>query len=409
MLNYKILQYKHKTLKDGTHPIILQIVSNEKPKRYSIVKSCFQDQWNVEKGGYNSKMPNYKVLNMLLTNVRSKVELILSDMAKIDKPFTFEAFDKYYKGINKPIGLYTFIETIIEELEKKGKIGNKNVYVDTLNALKGFKPSTNLQPEDIDYNFLVKFESFLVERGGSNGGISVRMRTLRAILNEAINRSYLHKDFYPFSTPQSKIGKYPISKLKSNFNPRGLSNDEIVSIKNFDSDLNSHLKLAHYYFLFSYFGGGMNFTDMAHLKWSHIMHNRINFSRKKTGHNFSVLISEPIQFILDHFNKNKEDKESYIFPILNNLIHISPQQKNDRIKKCLKQYNIDLKMIQVKLGIQSNLTSYVARHSFAQVLKSNGISNEIISQKLGHKDLKTTDYYLSKLSVDETDFADKVL
>lgn len=67
-------------------------------------------------------MPNYKVLNMLITNVRSKVELILSDMAKSDKPFTFEAFDKYYKGINKPIGLYSFIETIIEELEKKVKL-----------------------------------------------------------------------------------------------------------------------------------------------------------------------------------------------------------------------------------------------------------------------------------------------
>ncbi|MBK6822599.1 MAG: tyrosine-type recombinase/integrase [Saprospiraceae bacterium] len=42
------------------------------------------------------------------------------------------------------------------------------------------------------------------------------------------------------------------------------------------------------------------------------------------------------------------------------------------------------------MGIQDNLTSYSARHSFAQTLKNKGVSHEIISQKLGHADLKTT-------------------
>ncbi|MBK8641754.1 MAG: phage integrase SAM-like domain-containing protein [Saprospiraceae bacterium] len=42
----------------------------------------------------------------------------------------------------------------------KRRIGNKNVYLDTLRALKAYKSTNSLQPEDIDYNFLKGFEHF---------------------------------------------------------------------------------------------------------------------------------------------------------------------------------------------------------------------------------------------------------
>ncbi|HQX43461.1 MAG TPA: phage integrase SAM-like domain and Arm DNA-binding domain-containing protein, partial [Saprospiraceae bacterium] len=255
MLNSKILLYKHKTLKDGTHPVLLQIVHNEKPKRYTIGKTCMPNQWDIDKSSYTPKMPNYRLLNMILTKEKKKVDDIIIELENSGKPFTFELFDRLYKGTTKPKDLYEFIQgTLILELEEKGKSGNSNVYKDTLRALKSYKGNiAKLQLEDIDYNFLIGFEHFLIKRNCGYGGISVYMRTLRAIINAGINRGYLHKDSYPFTTTQGKTAKYDISKLKSAYNPRGLAIAEMVKIKNFDSDLNSHLRKAHFYFLFSYY------------------------------------------------------------------------------------------------------------------------------------------------------------
>lgn len=49
------------------------------------------------------------------------------------------------------------------------------------------------------------------------------------------------------------------------------------------------------------------------------------------------------------------------------------------------------------VGIEKNVTTYVARHSYATALRVNGISKEMIGQSLGHEDTKTTDIYLDDI------------
>jgi len=46
---------------------------------------------------------------------------------------------------------------------------------------------------------------------------------------------------------------------------------------------------------------------------------------------------------------------------------------------------------------------YWARHTYATVLKQSGESVEMISELLGHKDIKTTQIYLGKFSDDVKD------
>jgi integrase/recombinase XerD len=48
-------------------------------------------------------------------------------------------------------------------------------------------------------------------------------------------------------------------------------------------------------------------------------------------------------------------------------------------------------------GIDSALTSYVARHSFATNLKHKGISTDIISEAMGHQNIAITQTYLKEL------------
>ncbi|WP_369689225.1 tyrosine-type recombinase/integrase [Butyricimonas sp. Marseille-P3923] len=51
-----------------------------------------------------------------------------------------------------------------------------------------------------------------------------------------------------------------------------------------------------------------------------------------------------------------------------------------------------------------NIT-YVARHSFATVLRRSGVNVGIISESLGHTDLKTTQIYLDSFENEQIDEA----
>ena len=59
-----------------------------------------------------------------------------------------------------------------------------------------------------------------------------------------------------------------------------------------------------------------------------------------------------------------------------------------------QKYNSYLKEIADQAGIKKNLTSYVARHTFATtVTLSNGVPIESVSKMLGHTKISTTQIY----------------
>jgi integrase/recombinase XerD len=62
--------------------------------------------------------------------------------------------------------------------------------------------------------------------------------------------------------------------------------------------------------------------------------------------------------------------------------------------KKVQRINRYMKRMGTSLGIDSKLTTYSARHSFATVLKRSGAPIEFIRESLGHADIKTTATYL---------------
>ena len=80
-------------------------------------------------------------------------------------------------------------------------------------------------------------------------------------------------------------------------------------------------------------------------------------------------------------------------------------QKQNRIHKVLGQINGELKVLASELEIEADMTTYVARHSFASILKNYGVNVALISEMLGHTDLKTTQIYLDSFENDQIDEA----
>ncbi|MCM1198981.1 MAG: tyrosine-type recombinase/integrase [Clostridium sp.] len=80
------------------------------------------------------------------------------------------------------------------------------------------------------------------------------------------------------------------------------------------------------------------------------------------------------------------------------------QQKNRR-HKVISKVNDTLKAIGKELGISTKVTTYVARQSYATVLKRAGVSISIIKESLGHSSEKVTQIYLDSFENSQIDKA----
>ena len=152
----------------------------------------------------------------------------------------------------------------------------------------------------------------------------------------------------------------------------------------------------------------MNFTDIAFLKWENLDSNRLKYIRAKTGKTYNIGLLEPAIEILNYYEQFKKSKTNYVFPILNDT-HKTATQIDNRIAKMNKAINKQLKDIAKKTNIDFKLTTYVARHSYATIMKRGGISTSIISESLGHGNEKTTQVYLDSFENNVLDEASKTI
>lgn len=168
-----------------------------------------------------------------------------------------------------------------------------------------------------------------------------------------------------------------------------------------------YIQLSKDIFMFSYLCGGINFTDIANLTKANIIEGkRLHYIRQKTGKLIKIGLSEEAMKIIERY---ATESKGYLFPILNANLHKTPLQKQNRIHKILGKVNINLKLIAAQLGVEGNLTTYVARHSFASVLKKSGVNIALISEALGHSDIATTQIYLDSFDNEQIDAAMKNL
>ena len=111
--------------------------------------------------------------------------------------------------------------------------------------------------------------------------------------------------------------------------------------------------------------------------------------------------------IIAKYRKPEATPNDYVFPILDRKVHKTAIQIRDKVRKANKAANKALHRIREKSGIPIDLTTYVARHSYATVLKRPEVSTAIISESLGHSSEKVTQIYLDSFENSQIDEAMK--
>ena len=386
-MNISIVCLKSKVLATGESPLMVQIFKDGKRKYQSLGVSVNPAHWDFKRNKPKANCPNGEYLHQIVLNKVTELQKQVLTFKAADKDFTItNILNNKPKLTVKTVG--EFYTELIADFKQTGKTGNRRVYSGSLTSIKTFaKGRTNFLFSDIDVQWLQRYEKWLRSKGNRETTISVLFRTLRSAYNRAIEAKCTVRDNYPF-------GEFKVSKFNVTTSKRAISKQDILRIK--DVDLNNEsesIQLARDIFIFSYLSGGMNFTDIANLQPHNINEERLNYTRQKTGKNISIQLAPDATRIIDSY-RPVTLKSGYLFPILNGSKHTTPQSKANRIHKILGSTDTALKRIASLVGIKTNLTTYVARHSFATVLKHSGVNISMIGELLGHSDPATTQIYL---------------
>lgn len=408
MASIKVILYKHKKLLDGSHPILISVIKDRKRKTFSTGHSAFISEWNFKKKIPNSNHPNKANLTFRLTRIKTDINDIILLLENKKKPFTASDIVNTYLKKKSDLTFEDYCNQLIKSFKESGKNGNAIVYQSSLESVKDFVGSKKVQLDEIDYNFVKKYQDFLeskeitVKKGTKEeyrkkltvNGISFYLRTLRAIINKAIKEGLIDETSYPFKN---------ISIKSQKTRKRAVNKDVIKMVEELDVSQEENLQLYKDLFMFSFYNRGMNFVDMAFLKVKNIESGRLNYTRQKTGQQFSIKITDKAKAIIDKYNEMK-NPESYIFPI----IYRKGKEYLD-YRNAMRLMNKKLKKISNLLNLDVPLTTYVSRHSWATIAKRSGISTAVISEGLGHESEETTQVYLDSFENDVLDDANELI
>ena len=393
-----VVCYKWKTLANGEYPLMLRICKDGKKKYQSLGISVLPRYWDFTRNKPKPNCPNKEYIQKIILDKQTDLQQRMLELNSEQKEYTTTTL---LNDENKRFELKTvcqFYQELIEQCKNNNKCGNRLIYKGSYNSLKVFtKNQLDIPFSAIDISWLNKYEKWLRSKGNKETTMSLMFRTLRSAYNKAIKAKCARKSDYPFD-------EYKINKFDTKTQKRAIAKTEVLKFtKEVDNiGKRQYVQLSKDIFIFSYLCGGINFTDIANLTKVNITNGRIHYIRQKTGKLIKLGISEEAMQII---KKYESESKGYLFPILNANIHKTPLQKQNRIHKMLGKINKNLKLIAAQLNVDANMTTYVARHSFASVLKKSGVSIALISEALGHSDLSTTQVYLDSFDNEQIDAA----
>ena len=397
-----VVCYKWKTLANGESPLMVRVAKGGKRTMQSLGISVNSKYWDFTRNKPKPNCPNKEYIQKIILDKQRELQQRMLELNMEHKEYTTTTL---LNNENTKLELKTvseFYQELIEQYTREDKCGNRLIYKGSFNSLKVFtNGKLDILFNEIDIAWLNKYEKWLRSKGNRETTISLLFRTLRSTYNKAIKAKCARKSDYPFDD-------YKINKFDTTTQKRAIAKTDVLKFTTEVQPIGKqqYMELSKDIFVFSYLCGGINFTDIANLTNENIQNGRLHYIRQKTKKLIKIGIPQEAMQLIEKYS---EESKGYLFPILNSKIHKTALQKQKRIHKILGKVNKNLKLLAANLGVEANITTYVARHSFASVLKKSGVNIALISEALGHSDLATTQIYLDSFDNEQVDEAMKNL
>ncbi len=392
---------KDKVKSNGSCPIYIKVIFNRKSITISTGKSITEERWReTDNLRRLLRQDKERVLKEFLDLYILKIERIDNQLEKYQETITIAEFKLKILGKEaedlKP-NLIAIIEVHNLHFAKLVAIGERSraslqKYSRVKDLIRLFNLKTfgheNIQIERINSAYIYNLESYLKFESEFKGKLGIKnnsvvkyFKNLKTICNYAIKMEFIDKN--PFNAYGGKIKVIEATYLTE-------EELERIEIKQFKID---RLERVKDIFLFSCYTGYAP-VDALKLTRKNIIQDAdknlwIKTNRQKTGTKANVPV---LPQVLKIINKYQFDSDSLL-----------PKISNQKMNAYLKE-------IAEIIGIDKNLTWYVARHTFATtVTLGNGIKIENVSSMLGHTTIKQTQHYAKVLDASVSEDMQKLM
>jgi site-specific recombinase XerD len=298
-------------------------------------------------------------------------------------------FDNQYKNKND-IGYY--YEQAIKIYRQNNQIGTAENYDLSLKSLLKFHGKNSLPISFITAQWLEDYERNMIEvNKRSQTTVGFYLRPLRAVFNTAIANKSITTEQYPFGKR-----KYTIPAPKSV--KKALNKDQLTVLFKCKPKTMEQKKARDLWF-FSYSCNGMNFKDIATLKFQDIKGETLTFNRAKTKRTNKsqapsiIYLNNFTKKVIANYGNRNGEATDYVFDFLSN--DDSALEIERKVSNIIRYVNQHLKTLAKSIGIEEEISTYWARHSFATAAIRQGASMEFVSEALRHSNLNTTKGYFA--------------
>lgn len=378
----------------GKCPVYLRVTHNRKSKYLKLGFAVKEKYWNENTQRIRRSHPSYNKLNHELERIFTEVQNIKLDLRK-QKNVDAERIINILKGYDTR-DFFTYGREYIEYLEEDGSIRLSKQTKVIVNKARRMYGEGDLPLNKVGHKFLTDLITFLkTECDNAPNTIRKDFARLKRLFDKAIKEKLIEDN----PVDNIELPKRQRSKKVS------LSLSQIEDIENLNLKIDSSLWHTRNYFLYSFYNAGIRVGDLMKLKRKHLFISgdavRLKYLMNKTKKNTHPKWKRIKQFpqaveILKLYDYKGKEPEEYLFPILDTAKNISDPLVFDRDKQSkTAMMNRDLKKIADLAEVEENVTTHIARHSFATFALKEGLDLYNISNALGHSKLSTTQQYIS--------------
>ena len=383
-LNILFYPKKLKSDTDGKAMIYARVTINGKRSEFSIGRRIDEQRWDSRGARLRGTTTEVSNFNRFLENVKNRLYDIYDLLLKERKDVSATIIKNTYLG--KEGKEYMLLEIFQEHNDEIESLLGKGFTKGTLQRYRaaykhvsdyiGHKyERKDIPVRSVDHKFITGLEFYLKSKKNCEHNTAIKyVVNFKKIIRIAYANQWITRDpfFYWKATWKTKEMQY-------------LTQVELDTLRDKKSFL-PRLELVRDIFLFCCYTG-LAYSDVKQLKGEHIVigingDRWIKMARKKTKAISSIPILPLAEEIIQKYQEHPYVIDGKgVLPVLTN-------QKS----------NAYLKEIADVCGINKNLTTHLARHTFATtVTLSNGVSIATVSKMLGHRSLKTTQIYAKVL------------
>lgn len=392
------IKFRPSTVENKEGVLYYQIIHKRVVRQINAKYKVHANEWNKALAvirfpvGGGARMEYLTALKERLWEDVFRLKDIIARCERTGGDYTADKVVELYTALKIGGGFMTFARKLVATLWKVGKGRTAETYTSALNSFMRFCGGRDFLLNEIDSDLMLRYENYLKAEGVCPNTSSYYMRNLRAIYNRAVEKELIAQR-NPFKHVYTGIDK----TVK-----RALALDDLKRIKELDLRQNPTMDYARDIFMFSFYTRGMSFIDMAYLKKSDLRNGVLLYRRQKTGQQLFVKWEKPMQDIV---NKYDTSGTPYLLPIIRDM----KMDKRRQYQSASHLINVKLRKLGKRLKMPVPLTSYVARHSWANIAKSKNIPITVISEGMGHDSETTTQIYLASLDTSVVDQANSLI